>query len=932
MSRIFVSHSNELRNRRLTMAFCRWLDEEVGRGTYFSDYRDLMPGVEWDLALLRAIKRCETMVLLLSRAWFASAECRRELERATSEGKQVVPVLLESGLLEDARRFGLMRLQLCDLARGSAGADVDTDAPLAYDPAEALRLKQVLRREDFDPASFAWPPPGQDDRPPYPGLEPLTEADAGIFYGRTAALQEVFEQLRRALELPDPLVLVVQGDSGVGKSSFLRAGMLPRLARDHDRHAVVPVIRPATGLVEGPAGLLAAIAAFAGQAESPLSTQAVADRLAGDAHALERLLSALEERTRAPGAPPRTVVLAVDQAEELFDAQAAPTLARFRAHVGPLLQRGAGGPRDAHAPAFMLLLAIRSDHLHRLHTEELFQGARIEHYVLRPMAPAGYGDVIVRPALRAVDLPGALGIEPALVDRLARDAEGAADALPLLALTVSRLYQEARRGGATRLTLAQYDALLQGGGVVQWAVDQALADPQRAPPVPATPAAQARVFDGIFPLIATVDAASGEPRRLVASRDVWPAGSPADHILARLVDHHLLRQTADRGDATLRLVEVAHEALLRRWPLFTRWLGESRLKAGLIDIVQRNAAEWNRRGRERTALVERGARLSAALALQRDPHFGRRLQTDDRRYLQACRSRQRQQRLVTAAPATVVLALAPMMAWAWANALNLWTMFAAVPYVLEDAFGVLHSFTVPRTVTVPAAATPFDLGCKAGRDVSPGREDACPSDAEARRVTLAGVCELGRTEVTFFQYDYFVWWRRARGDPDRPYPEAPADGLRWDRPVVNVTIREAREYAAWLTARSAKWQWRLPTEAEWEYAARDTPDTGPYPWGAEAPQAGRANAVVDGHPAAPVEVGSFPPNARGLYDMAGNAAEWVESAVPGSLPDAGAIAKGGGWNQLPLFLRVAARDVYDVGDSASSVGFRVCRVRKAMAP
>lgn len=130
-------------------------------------------------------------------------------------------------------------------------------------------------------------------------------------------------------------------------------------------------------------------------------------------------------------------------------------------------------------------------------------------------------------------------------------------------------------------------------------------------------------------------------------------------------------------------------------------------------------------------------------------------------------------------------------------------------------------------------------------------------------------------------------------------------------PVVGVSVEEAKSYAAWV-GRQLKAEVRLPTEEEWEYAARAGIDGAPYPWGWEAPG---ERSVYAGTGAVPVR--TFAPNRWGLYDMAGNAAEWCLD---------GAVARGGSWADRSTDpLRVFRRVVLPADYRDADVGLRLLK-------
>ena len=228
----------------------------------------------------------------------------------------------------------------------------------------------------------------------------------------------------------------------------------------------------------------------------------------------------------------------------------------------------------------------------------------------------------------------------------------------------------------------------------------------------------------------------------------------------------------------------------------------------------------------------------------------------------------------------------------------------------------------PEMVVVPAGR--FRMGCVSGLLCL---EDEFP----VREVRLRSFA-LSRHEVVFAEYDRFA----AATGRDRP------DDRGWGRgrrPAINVSWEDAAAYADWLSAETGE-SYRLPSEAEWEYAARAGTTTS-YAWG---PFIGDNHANCDGcgsrwDASRTAPAGSFAANPWGLHDMHGNVWEWVadcrHAGYAGAPADGSAwtrggdcgyrVLRGGSWFSLGLILRAAFRlwEAVDIRDDY--VGFRLAR-------
>jgi len=269
-----------------------------------------------------------------------------------------------------------------------------------------------------------------------------------------------------------------------------------------------------------------------------------------------------------------------------------------------------------------------------------------------------------------------------------------------------------------------------------------------------------------------------------------------------------------------------------------------------------------------------------------------------------------------------------------------------------------------------------DYGRATGSELNPKMERSLRfREQPQHKVTVTRPFYLGVHEVTVGQFARFVeetgyrtaaekegqvrvlkdgQWAEVKGASWRdPKSDGSGPSGRLEHPVVQVTWADARAFVDWLNRKEGADRYRLPSEAEWEYACRGGREGELYPWGGELPGArkvanlrdrtlarkwGKEDCLRDyddGHlETAPV--GSFEANGYGLFDMVGNVLEWcagwfqkysADPAADPAGPSSGErrIARGGAWNTWFFFDRSAFRVSFEPGYCASNLGFRVAR-------
>ena len=499
----------------------------------------IRPGDKWEARLYEELAACSAVVLVVTPHWLASKWCFAEFVQARATGKAIFPIIFTP---DGGQTFA------GDLQR----VDFSTD-PEGGKRSLAQRLKDLALDVQ---SGFDW----DSRRAPYPGLPAFEREDAAVYFGRDPEVRELIDRLRARRAMGGAHMVAVLGSSGSGKSSLVRAGVLPRLQKFEPGFVVVPPLRPGT---DPCAELAKAMAEALGQ---PTQWRTLAEHLADDPGEVATDLLMAAGRREA------TLLITIDQAEELFGSTPPEARARFEGWLRAL----------QHQPV-LVLLTLRSDRLGEL--QQWAQGiGAFEQFSLPPLPAARLAQVIEGPARVA-----GLGIAPGVVDGVMHDA-GGADAMPLLAFTLRELWSQAMADAGADgpvIRLADYQSLgdaAAGLNPLENAVRRR-ADELVAPLNETERKALREAFVGA---LVRVDDLGVYGRRAAA----WDELDAAVHgTLEAFIDARLLVSRSD--EAGRRSVEVAHEALLRKWPLLRDWLDDERgFLIGRLQL-QRALDDWN---------------------------------------------------------------------------------------------------------------------------------------------------------------------------------------------------------------------------------------------------------------------------------------------------------------------------------------------------
>jgi hypothetical protein len=461
---------------------------------------------------------------------------------------------------------------------------------------------------------FDWNP----KRPPYPGLMAFQEQDAAIFFGRGEDILktlETLDALRRQGREAARFALLL-GASGSGKSSLARAGVIPRLKKKPAEWLPAPPFRPLGEPLDELAMALAAAFESHGRPRDRSAIQAelhaAAARIPVDRLALLGLARDLAIAARQPET---TVLLTIDQAEELFGYSPPEAATRFLRLLRATL--------EASDRQLMAVATLRSDFLGEFQNHPVLQDNEYPHHFryqavpVDPMPLRNFPAIIQGPARLA-----GVRLDDGLVEAMVNDT-GTCDALPLLAFTLRRLYE--RHGGDGRLSVGEYESLGRLEGAVREEAQRVIAETNP------TPEDLETLHAAFVPTMVRINAEGGYARRRALFGDLPRRALP---LLRRFVDARLL--VSDRDSGGRETIKVAHEALLRTWPQLSVWLAEDRDKLRLLESIQRSAEEWEQGGQRDDLLIHRDGRLKDAEALLANPRFAVPEGSPERAYLNAC--------------------------------------------------------------------------------------------------------------------------------------------------------------------------------------------------------------------------------------------------------------------------------------------------------
>ena len=449
-------------------------------------------------------------------------------------------------------------------------------------------------------------------RCPYLGLVPFQERDARVYYGRGELAAQLVQRLVGGLDGAG--ILLVAGESGSGKSSLLRAGLMPRLAAGvlgpgserWPRRVIRPTASPLRELAveladiagADPASVYRSLAAAPGEAPM-LAELAVRTATGRGAH------TQLGDPADAAAEPPR-LVLVVDQLEELFTAGGDADAARVEreAFIAALHAAATCPAGPQKLPPALVIAAVRADFLGRLIAYPPLKAALdAGPFTVGPMSEAELRLAITGPAAEAD-----LAVEAALVDAvIAELREGPAagpgsGVLPLMSQAMAATWEH-REG--SELTLRAYR---RAGGVAD-AVNRSAQAAYDALTRQQKDAARL-----VFTQLTVITPDGQFARRRCSRTDLHSAGGHIEDTDA-VIDAFSAQRLLILGQDS---VEISHDALLQAWKQLRDWLGDDQLDRALYSQVVTDADTWADNSRDPSYLYQPGRLATIDAAATRD--------------------------------------------------------------------------------------------------------------------------------------------------------------------------------------------------------------------------------------------------------------------------------------------------------------------------
>ncbi len=555
MADIFISHSSK-DNDKAREVFDALSD--ISRSVFldFDADHGLKGGEEWEKELYRRVKKARIMIVALSANWLDSQWCYKEYCMARVLKKRIIPAIIAAD--DRVETWDGKDLQHYDTTTDDEAIEKLKKRISELTYSDVTKLHDIKKLES-----------------PYPGLRSFKKEEAGIFYGRNEDILDAIDTLNAMADSMDKKFLNIIGASGVGKSSFMKAGVLPLLELLHKEvWYALPVFRAENEILRNFSKILTFGDMSLSHVEESLKTDAfktLFDDL--ELHLLDTLKSHNVK-----------ILLPIDQAEEILTAANEEEKARFFMILRYLLEEKSG---------FYLVWTLRSDQLKKYQNDKTleFLHQKDETLLLKPIASKELKSIIQEPAFTSD-----IDVDEAVVEAIKEDISSTTS-LPLLAYLLQTLYRNITAQKQKRITLDNYKALAHNGkNPIESIINE------QADKIYESYKDEGQIKALFIDHLVKVNNDESVSKQSAKLQNIPIELHP---VIEAFVQRRLLikdrRKEADEKETVT--VEVAHEALLESWDKLKRWIEQEKEFLLFKSQLEMLRKEWKKAGKDKKALL-----------------------------------------------------------------------------------------------------------------------------------------------------------------------------------------------------------------------------------------------------------------------------------------------------------------------------------------
>ncbi|MGD1889525.1 MAG: toll/interleukin-1 receptor domain-containing protein, partial [Cyclobacteriaceae bacterium] len=579
MSSIFISHSSKDNESAEKLRDYLADHEYLGIFLDFHPEKGIPAGRDWVKEIHAQLRKCRAVVLLLSKDFVKSKWCFAEVSYANSLPRPMFPIKLD-----DVSEKELKQLQ--PLLSNAQTVDVNSNG---WEEALA-RLTSGLLNKGLDPKDLlTWKGEGS----PYPGLLSFQKEDAAVFFGRDEEIKAGIDLLNQMQRHDLASMALILGASGSGKSSLMRAGILPRLGKDKKNWLVIEPLRPKNEPIRELSVAIVSTFKRYNESKNLAQVRKILENTIKE-NKLNDLVSLMDELRISAGQHEVTVLISIDQMEELIGVGTGNEQVKFLSLLRRLL--------EAEAGRIMLLGTLRSDFLGIFQQHPSLQEFAYKSQTLGPIPFSRLAEVIEKPAVLA-----GINLEPGLTQRILHDTK-TSKALPLLAFTLRKLHDKFE--SSREFAIDNYLEIGGLGGSVIQTADEVLRayvkktrQGEVAQDASTFSDEDERILKQIFLAMVRMDEGGQYARQSVREDKLNEAGVPTDDksLVQRFVDARLFVKEKIGEEASI--LEIAHEALFTEWPQLKNWLEDSNKFLLWRRHLQYMISLWEQQRREKEYLL-----------------------------------------------------------------------------------------------------------------------------------------------------------------------------------------------------------------------------------------------------------------------------------------------------------------------------------------